>query len=82
MPYLQEALLLELNDKKKISSIYRSPSQNNEEFKSFFNNFEHMLSDINASKPSISVILSNLNARSTSWCSYDIDSVEGTKLFN
>ena len=63
------------------TSIYRSPSQMNKEFESFFNNFEPMISDINTSKPSLSVILSNLNARSTSWWSNDIDSVEGTKLF-
>ena len=38
LPYLQEALLLELNDQNKkiiISSLYRSPSQNSEEFGSF-----------------------------------------------
>ena len=43
LPYLQEALLLELNDQNKkiiISSLYRSPSQNSEEFGSFLTNFE------------------------------------------
>ena len=69
LPYLQEALLLELNDQNKriiISSLYRSPSQNSEEFESFLTNFEHLLSDINALKPSFSVILGDFNARSTS----------------
>ena len=49
LPYLQEALRLELNDQNKkiiISSLYRSPSQNGEEFESFLTNFEHLLSDI------------------------------------
>ena len=41
LPYLKEALLLKLNDqnkKKIISSLYRSPNQNSEEFESFLTN--------------------------------------------
>ena len=83
LTYLQEALLLlELNDQNKkiiTSSLYRSLSQNSEEFESFLTNFEHLLSDINARKPSVFVTLSDFNARSTSWWSNDIDSLEGTK---
>ena len=85
LPYLQEALLLELNDQNKkiyISSLYGSPSQNSEEFESFLTNFEHLLSNINARKPSVSVILGDFNVRSTSWWSNDIDSLEGRKLFS
>ena len=83
--FLQEALLLQLNDQNKkiiISSLCRSPSQNSEEFESFLTNFEHLLSDINARKPSVSVILGDFNARSTPWWSSDIDSLEGSKLFS
>ena len=65
-----------------ILSLYRSPSQNSEEFESFLTNFEHHLSDINACQPSVSVILGDFNARSTSWWSSDIDSLEGSKLFS
>ena len=85
LPYLQEALLLELNDQNKkiyISSLYGSPSQNSEEFESFLTNFEHLLSNINARKPSVSVILGDFNVRSTSWWSNDIGSLEGIKLFS
>ena len=77
LPYLQEALLLELNGQNKkiiISSLYRSPSQNSEEYESFLTSFEHLLSDINAHKPPVSVILGDFNARSTSWWSSDIES--------
>ena len=84
LPYLQEALLLELNDQEEkiiVPSLYHSPSQNSEEFESFLTNFEHLLSDINARRPSVSVILGDFNAGSTSWWSNDIDSLEGTKLF-
>ena len=85
LPYLQEALLLELNDQNKkiiLSSLYRSPSQSSEEFESFLTNFEHLLSDINAHKRSVSVILGDFNARSTIWWSSDIDSLEGSKIFS
>ena len=87
LPYVQEALLLELNDQNKkiiISSLYRSPSQNSEEFESFLTNFEHLLSDINSCKSSVSVILGDFNANwwSTSWWSSDIDSLESSKLFS
>ena len=47
LPYLQEALLLELNDQNKkiiISNLYRCPSQNSEEFENLLTNFEHLLS--------------------------------------
>ena len=46
LPYLQEALLLELNNQNKkiiISSLYRSSSQNSEEFERFLTKFEHLL---------------------------------------
>ena len=76
LPYLQEALLIELNDQnKKIIN-------NSEEFESFLTNFEHLLSDINARKPSVSVILGNFNARSTTWRSSKVDSLESSKLFS
>ena len=77
LPYLQEALLLKLNDQNEkiiISSLYRFPNQNSEEFESFLTNAEHLLSDINARKSSVSVILVDCNARSTFWWFSDIHS--------
>ena len=85
LPYLKEALLLEMtyNNKKVIVSvIYRSPSQNNSEFDLFLSNFEKPLSDINERKPFLSVITGDFNARSSSWWSEDIDTTEGSKLFS
>ena len=85
LPFLQEVLLLELNDQNKkimVSCLYRSPSQNSGEFESFLLNFEYLLSDINAREPSVSVILGDFNASLISWWSNDIDSAEGTKLFS
>ena len=85
LPYLKEALLLEMtyNNKKVIVSvIYRSPSQNNSEFDLFLSNFEKFLSDINKRKHFLSVITGNVNARSSSWWSKDMDTAEESKLIS
>ena len=85
LPYLKEALLLEMtyNNKKVIVSvIYRSPSQNNSESDLFLSNFGKLLSNINERKPFLSVITGDFNARSSSWWSKDIDTTEGSKLFS
>ena len=83
--YLKEALLLEMsyNNKKVIVSvIYRSPSQNTDEFDSFLSNFENFLNDINKRKPSLSVVTGDFNSRSSSWWSKDANAIEGLKLFS
>ena len=85
LPYLKEALLLEMTYNKKkviVSVIYCSPSQNDSEFDLFLPNFEKLLSDINEHKPFLSVITGDFNARSSSWWSKDIDTTEGSKLFS
>ena len=85
LPYLKEALLLEMNDNNKkmiVSVIYRSPSQNNREFDSFLLNFEQLLSDISTRKPTVSIITGDFNARSSSWWSDDINTSEGTNLYS
>ena len=59
LPYLKEALILEMtgNNKKVIVSvIYCSPGQNNSEFGLFLSYFDKRLSDISKHKPSLSVI--------------------------
>ena len=53
-----------------------------EEFESFLTNLKHLLSDINARKPSVSAILGDFNARSTSWWSNDIDSERVQSFFH
>ena len=76
LPYLKEALPLKMNDNNKkmiVSVIYRSLSQNNREFDSFLLNFEQLLSDISIRKPTVSIITGDLNARSSSWWSDDIN---------
>ena len=85
IPFLKEALLLEMayNNKKVIVSVlYRSPSQNNCEFNSFLRSVERLLSDIKKSKPFLSVITGDSNARSSYWWSEDINTSEGLKLLS
>ena len=56
LPYFKEALLLEMSNSNKkvmLSVIYRSPSQNNDEFEAFLSNFQMLLNDINNRKPSL-----------------------------
>ena len=70
LPYFKGALLLEMSFNKKkviVSVIYRSPSQNNNQFELFLSKLENLLSDINKRKPSLSVVTGDFNARSSSW---------------
>ena len=78
IPYLKEALLLEMNYNNKrviVSVIYRSPSQNNSEFDSF-------LKSLKNTKPFLSVITGDFNARTSCWWSEDINTSEGLKLLS
>ena len=59
------------------SCLYCSYSK---EFKSFLKFFEDLPSDISACKPSVSAILGDFNARSTSRWANDTDSAEGFSL--
>ena len=65
-----------------VSVIYRSRSQNNNERKVFLSNMEKLLSDINKCKPSLSVITSDINAKSSYWWCKDINTAERSKLFS
>ena len=65
-----------------VSVIYRSPSQNTNQFELFLSNLENFLSDINKRKPSLSVITGGFNARSSSWWCNDINTIEGSHLYS
>ena len=70
------------NKKVIVSVIYHSPSQNNCEFDSFLRSVERLLSDIKKSKPFLSVITGDFNARSSYRWSEDINTSEGLKLLS
>ena len=81
--YLSECLLCEiclLNKKCYVITIYRSPSQNTEEFEEFLQNFEKLLLDISKRKPFMTIILGDFNARSTAWWADDTTNTEGIHL--
>ena len=85
IPYLKEALLLEMTYNNKnviVSVVYRSPNQNNCEFDSFLRSAERLLSDIKKSKPFLSVITGDFNTRSLYWWSEDINTSEELKLLS
>ena len=46
-----------------VSVIYRSPSQNNDEFEVFSSNMGKLLNDTNKRKPSLSISTGDFNAR-------------------
>ena len=46
--------------------MYRSPSENNDDFIDFLNTFDNPLKVVGKSSPLFAVILSDFNARSTS----------------
>ena len=80
-----EAILLEMdynNKKSLVPVIYRSPSQNNEEFDTFLTNFQKLLNEINNLKPPLSIITGDFNARSSQLWSKDINTTEASKLFS
>ena len=85
LPYLKEALLLEMtyNYKKvKVSVIFCSPSQSNSKFDLFLSNFNKLLRDISKRKPSLSVITGEFNARSSSWWPKDINTTGERNCFH
>ena len=67
-PYLNESLLCEVTIGSKkciIGTVYRSPSQNSDEFESFLLNFEFLLQDISNRNPYLTLLLGDYNARNT-----------------
>ena len=58
--------------------IYLFPSQDNDDI----SHFQHLLSDINKRKLSLSVFTGDFNARSSSWRSNDINTTDGLKLYS
>ena len=83
IPYLNESLLCEVTIGSKkciIGTVYRSPSQNFNEFQSFLSNFEFSLQDISNRNPYLTLLLGDYNARNTKWWHHDITTTEGIQL--
>ena len=81
---LTECLVCEItfnNKKCFVISIYRSPSQNVEEFAIFIHELEHIINTISIpGNPNPIIIIGDFNAKLSTWNPSDPDSQEGIEL--
>ena len=80
---LNECVIFEVSIKNKrgyVVSLYRSPSQTQDEFDNFLTSFEKLIGDIIAKNPSFVLITGDFNARSTNWWKNDLSTSEGTQI--
>ena len=60
----------------------RSPSQNDDEFKTFCSDLTFLLNNIDKFQPSSSVLLGDFNAKLSKWCSTNKNNKPGIVLEN
>ena len=80
---LNECVIFEVSIKKKrgyVVSLYRSPSQTQDEFDIFLVSFEQLIGDIIAKNPLFVLITGDFNIRSTNWWKNDLSASEGTQV--
>ena len=63
-----------------VVSLYRSPSQTQDDFDSFLMSFEQLIGDIIAKNPLFVLITGDFNVRSTNWRKNDLSTSEGTHV--
>ena len=83
--YLQECINFELNIGGKICnfiSLYRYPSQTQDEFEKFINNLELNLEALYQNYPFLIMLIGDLNAKSKNWYCHDKSSHEGNAIEN
>ena len=83
--YLQECINFELNIGGKICnfiSLYRSPSQTQDEFEKIIDNLVSNLESLCQNNPFIIVLTGDLNAKSKNWYSHDKTSHTGNEIKN
>ena len=68
------------NEKCFLNCLYRSPSQNQDEFENFCTKFDVLLSQINDELPICSVVTGDFNARCSRWCRNDITNFAGKEI--
>ena len=80
---LKECLLLEVfigNKKGFVLSLYRSPSQSQEEFYDFLFSLDQLLSNMISQNPMFLFVTGDFNARNSSWWKNDCVTREGNKI--
>ena len=63
-------------------SLCRSPSQSQDVFEIFVDNFELNLDKIADKNPYLIVILGDFSAKSSNWYKHDTRTHEGSKIYN
>ena len=82
---LQECIVAEITVAKErcfLTSLYRSPSQNDDKLETFCCDPIFLLNNINKFQPSCSVLLRDFNAKRSKWCSSDKNNKAGILLEN
>lgn len=80
---MQEMIVTEIRiARKKIFfiAVYRSPSQNSEQFEHFIASLQMALNQLRGERPHSLIITGDLNCRSSQWWAADVESPEGTAL--
>ena len=80
--YLQECINFEIKIEGKLRnfiSLYRSLNQSQDDFESFISNLEYNLDSVMVNNPFLTVILGDVNAKSSLWCNSNIATYEGSK---
>ena len=82
---LRESVVAEITvDKEKcfLTNLYRLPSQNDDEFETFYSDLIFLLNNINKFQPSYSVLLRDFNVKHSKCYSSDKNNKSGTVLEN
>ena len=83
--YLQECVNFQLNISGKVCtfiSLYRSPSQTQDEIEKFFDNLELNLETLCQNNPLLIVLIGDLNVKSKNWYCHNKSSHEGNAIEN
>ena len=83
--YLSECINFEIMVGNKICNfitLYRSPSQNQDDFQAFIDNLEMNLETLAQRNSFLMVVLGDFNAKSKHWCSQDSTNFEGITIEN
>ena len=83
--YLSECINFEITIGNKICNfitLYRSPSQNQDDFLALKDNLEMNLENLAQRNPFLTVVIGDFNAKSENWCSQDSTNFEGVTIEN
>ena len=74
---------LQIGDKIcKFVALYRSPSQSQDSFETFADNFETTLELLTQKNPFLLTVIGDFNAKSSNWYNKDKTSFEGNTIEN